>query len=252
MARKAMHSTSAALGFRICGMQCFNRHTRTVKCFDKYFGQQVKLNAMVRTLALFFCGSDGAEPPHGDFRGLIEVLLTKLESLIAIVSHLPGRRFWGSSLLVCFDAALADEASSEGFLKSVRLKMIDFANSESVGGDHPDLEYLCGLQNLRLYLQSMLSPHALEGPRPEQLVSPPSPRQQDLEQERCREAMLSKFPSNPGAEPADETEHRNLQDNAVTVSGATGGTLRREVGSNLVREDSSKGLASARISALFK
>eukprot|EP00930_Biecheleria_cincta_P004281 TRINITY_DN105187_c0_g1_i1.p1 TRINITY_DN105187_c0_g1~~TRINITY_DN105187_c0_g1_i1.p1 ORF type:complete len:650 (-),score=114.43 TRINITY_DN105187_c0_g1_i1:76-2025(-) len=225
MAAKAERTTSASLGFRICGMQCFDEETRTTKRYDKYWGQRITADAMTETLALFF-SHDVKQVPTGLGRELIEKVLENLKTLEAAL-QLPGMRFWGSSLLIFFDAAHADDKRRDEFLASVRLKMIDYANFTDVGGDSPDLEFLCGVKNIQIFLESILQGAVDDKSVLGNLSSPPSPEQQDMEQQRAWEALQAAGCN--GGENLSEGEQANMAlNNAKTVSGATGRTLLRE------------------------
>lgn len=247
MAAKAAQSTSAALGFRVCGMQGFDRVTGQVQRHDKYWGQRVTVESMSRTLAMFF--SLGLDRPRGSLAGvsasLVMAVVKKLERLESLLRQLPGKRFWGSSVLIFFDAGVAEEVSRESCLRSVQVKIIDFANFQDVGGEMPDQEYLCGIANVRMFLEALLRDQSPGGPLAGSLVPPPAAEVQDLEQERARERLKqatsapAKEGSPVGVGTDDET---NLAANAQTISGATGRTLLREIAPrHLVRPGSQSG-----------
>jgi len=235
MAAKAARSTSAALGFRICGMQSYDAETGTIQRYDKYWGQQISQESMYKTLATFFsrgCRSEHAQPGiHGVSRILAEAVVEELGKLEATLRQLRGKRFWGSSLLIFFDAALAHESKRDEFLKSVQLKMIDFANFEEVGGEEPDEEYLCGVSNIRSYLQTMLD----GGSAAPKLIPPPPPAKQDQEQQKAWEALQAgRSPKNSQLRARTKSNSsraggKEEDVNVTTVSGATGRTLLREL-----------------------
>jgi len=243
MAAKAAQSTSAILGFRVCGMQGFDRVTGQVKRHDKYWGQRVTVESMSRTLAMFF--SLGLDRPHGSLAGvsatLVEVVVKKLERLESLLKQLSGMRFWGSSVLIFFDAGVVDEDSRESCLRSVQVKIIDFANFQDVGGELPDQEYLCGISNLRMFLEALLRNPSLDGPPASSLVPPPPSEVQDLEQERARQRLkqVKSAPAQEGSTIGTGTDDEtNLAANAQTISGATGRTLLREIAPrHLLRPD---------------
>merc|ERR1712150_29502 len=101
----------------------------------------------------------------------------KLGRLESILQQLPGKRFWGSSLLIFFDAGAAEEGNLGRCMSSVRVKIIDFANFQDVGNDLPDSEYLCGINNARMFLLELL-----HGQPTNLLVPSPPAEVQDLEQ----------------------------------------------------------------------
>jgi len=229
MAKKAAQTTSATVGFRVCGMQFFDHRSGQVQRFDKYWGQNVTLESMSKTLAMFFslCLNTVPGPLVGVHAALVQAVVDKLVRLESILQQLPGKRFWGSSLLIFFDAGAAEKGDLEGCLSSVQVKIIDFANFHNVGGNSPDLEYLCGINNARMFLQELLHGQLLE------LVPPPPAEVQDLEQENARQ--LFRFsettPICPGSTRAIDVADDDgcLASNAQTVSGATGRTLMREI-----------------------
>eukprot|EP00429_Kryptoperidinium_foliaceum_P012988 CAMPEP_0176044732 /NCGR_PEP_ID=MMETSP0120_2-20121206/22202_1 /TAXON_ID=160619 /ORGANISM="Kryptoperidinium foliaceum, Strain CCMP 1326" /LENGTH=677 /DNA_ID=CAMNT_0017378137 /DNA_START=54 /DNA_END=2085 /DNA_ORIENTATION=+ len=245
MAAKAARSTSAALGFRICGMQSYSAETGELHRRDKYWGQQVTQEDMLGALGSFF----------GQRRRLIEAVLERLERLDEVVRRLPGLRFWGCSLLVLFDAAGVAEGQGEvpvDLSKAVHVRMIDFANFEDVGGDLPDEEYLCGLANIQAYLRALLDGSGAAGVE-HRLVPPPKPELQDAEQERAWRALQR--PASDGAEPvnADDIGVANLEANALTISGAVGRALSRELGAlAFFRPDEEVTRDSSRLDDLFQ
>merc|ERR1712241_1361135 len=117
-------------------------------------------------------------PLVGVSAALVEAVVDKLGRLESILQQLPGKRFWGSSLLIFFDAGAAEQGNLRSCMSSVRVKIIDFANFQDVGNNLPDLEYLCGIKNARIFLQGLLN-----GQPTNQLVPSPPAEVQDLEQE---------------------------------------------------------------------
>lgn len=231
MAKKAAQSTSATLGFRICGMRCYNPETKGIKHYDKYWGQRVSVETMTESLTLFFPNDPNHRngPMVGIWRNLLDLVIEKLGQLESTLQQLRGLRFWGSSLLVGFDAALAEEERREDFLKSVRLNIIDFANFEDVGGDKPDEEYLCGLQNLQVFLKGVLEGSPSDW-IPGDLTPPPPAEAQDEEQDRVWRALQAKSPSHHAL--VDMEQEANFMANARTISGAVGRPLLRELASH--------------------
>lgn len=250
MAAKAAKTTSAALGFRICGMQCYNAEEDTLQRYDKYWGQQVTVESMCKTLSMFFTSRPGDHQQslkNGVLRDLVELLIEKVEALETALRRLNGMRFWGSSLLVLFDGALAEESTKQKFLRSVRLKIIDFANFESVSSELPDTEFLCGISNIRTCLQAILEECSFDV-WSSRLMQPPSPEVQDAEQEQARKTLEANlFPATlgkPTGDPDIRRSHANLKDSAATVSGATGKTLMKELAAHLTVPAADCGLSA--------
>ncbi|CAE8600502.1 unnamed protein product, partial [Polarella glacialis] len=258
MAAKAAHSTSAALGFRICGMTCFDPNTKATKRYDKYWGQKVSVESMGQALAMFFpsgTSDSSTQPMQGVWRSVLKTTIEKLGKLETTLQQLPGMRFWGSSLLVVFDAGLVEgEASEEALLRSVRLKIIDFANFEHVGGDCADEEYLCGVRNIRVHLEAIL--HGLGSASEEwirsRLSAPPPAELQDADEERVWQARKNESSRSPRAARKSSTNNISNNSNNInntmtpdedsnlprspsgahTISGATGRQLLRELSSH--------------------
>lgn len=92
----------------------------------------------------------------------------------------PTLRFWSASLLFVFDGApLLSGGNPDELLKTAKVKMIDFANAtEFEECDQPDTEYLCGLDNLLVFLQAIRNGEKLDWIE-KRLITPPTPDEQD-------------------------------------------------------------------------
>jgi len=202
MAAKALRTTSAALGFRICGFRACSPEDGTLQFRDKYWCQKLDMDTLVETMDFFF-------PSVGGVRTLmLDRIIDKLTRLRDIVLELPGLRFWSSSLLLAFDGELLLEGPPEAFLASVQMRMIDFAHSVNVGGEEPDREFLCGVDNLRVYLEA-LRQHETASERQawiqQQLVPPPPPEVYDAEQQAAALSLESRWGDE--IENLPESEH---------------------------------------------
>lgn len=140
---KCANSTSAAMGVRICGMQVYKEDDFVF--YDKYHGRNLTPLGFKQSLKEYLNGQ----------KQLLEhlpVLLRKLSRLSKIITALKGYRFYGSSLLVIYDAS--------GNKKKIDVRMIDFAKSLTPDQDSseftcppekpndPDHGYLLGLKTL--------------------------------------------------------------------------------------------------------
>jgi hypothetical protein len=82
----------------------------------------------------------------------IEAFIKKLSELESVIIGLPGFRFWSGSLLVIYDPS----NDLNDVLKSVTVKMIDFANYTIIETSNDyDKEYLFGIETLLRFLKSI-------------------------------------------------------------------------------------------------
>lgn len=150
-ARKCLLTTSKQLGTRVCGMQIYDHESGMFRFKDKYYGRSLDIAGFKDALAEFL---------NNQLR-LVQGLLDRLRRLYAIIAELSDYRFYGSSLLLIYDA----DATSEMLVRT-----IDFTNCSSPrqrqrDGDlvtyppkypGPDHGYLRGLETLCTIFEQML------------------------------------------------------------------------------------------------
>lgn len=183
---KAANSTSHALGFRICG---FSTETTV---HDKYWGRKLPVVDMQSALADFFLHENASTDQR---QTLVTQLLSQVNRLHEVISQMRGWRFWNTSLLFLFDGG--------DLSKPADMRLIDFAHCTCIRGSEPDAEFLCGLQNIRTFLEAVRDGHPYELWIRERLADPPDAAVQDREED----------------EPFDEAESTRCRDTATLPGG---------------------------------
>jgi len=142
---KLIHSTSASLGFRICGLSVKTKN-KSEHFFDKYWGRNIPPERITNALAIFF--HDGEKIR----KNLLLKYIKRLKYLHEVISESIGFRFFSTSLLFVYDASLEDEVNDHPSLSDESyetIKLIDFAHCHyDKDSKEGDSNLLAGIENL--------------------------------------------------------------------------------------------------------
>jgi hypothetical protein len=182
---KSKSTISHQVGFRLCGAQLYKDGEESIAFYNKYFGRLQDLEGTFSVLGSFFASVRSEKIRQK----IINLCLSKLDELRAVIRSLKGFRFWSGSLLLVLDSAVSDEEAVE---HSVILKMIDFSNYTRLGSEKFDQEYDFGIESLQLFLRAILHGDTVAAVIP-QPRNPPDIREQDEELKTAVEAYRAKF-----------------------------------------------------------
>ena len=117
-------STSASLGARLLGLQTYDRERHRFALKDKYYGRTLSEDGLQQCLGEFVAG-------YGGVATSVAEQVAQLREAVKLTTW----RFWGSSVLVVFDAE-----SHEAALKTVTVRLIDFGTCQMTPPPGPNGE----------------------------------------------------------------------------------------------------------------
>lgn len=118
MTAKCKATTSACMGFRLCGMKVYNVTTQSYAYRDKYFGRRVKPHEVMEALEMFFHNGNSVQAD------MIPMILQEVYGLIKVVQKCSTHRFFSASLLLIYEGDVRMD-------RRVTVKLIDFAHTTS-------------------------------------------------------------------------------------------------------------------------
>ncbi|XP_002166708.2 inositol hexakisphosphate kinase 1 [Hydra vulgaris] len=142
--KRALESTSAALGVRLCGMMVYQCDTGVYSFTDKYQGRRFSNEDFFYAIKRFFFNGIRYRTE------LLSSLITKLLILLEQIEKIECCRFYCSSLLILYDG---HEDEGYQIVPRIDVKMIDFAQTRVK--DEPtnyhvgtDRGYILGIKTL--------------------------------------------------------------------------------------------------------
>eukprot|EP00040_Diaphanoeca_grandis_P037602 m.246249 g.246249 ORF g.246249 m.246249 type:complete len:395 (-) comp33847_c0_seq6:97-1281(-) len=155
---KANSTTTATLGFRICGSQVYSQEMKKFLCHDKYYGRTLTTSTISDSLREYFELNTGKNPRVcGRGKKTILALVKRLGELKQVVEAQKGFRFYSSSLLLLYEG---DVNASDA---QIDVRIIDFAhtsackdNCDLEDSSIPDTGFLFGLDNLSNRLKALI------------------------------------------------------------------------------------------------
>ncbi|XP_061186100.1 inositol hexakisphosphate kinase 3-like [Saccostrea echinata] len=157
-----LSSTSASLGFRMCGIQVYKNDTKSYVSHDKYFGRGLDKNGVRDEMNNFF--HDGLSLR----KDVIASIVTKLRQMVAALDTQGAFKLFSCSLLILYegDIPLANDKGvpsvpSIDVQCNTDIRLIDFANAiETSSCNKQDLSTKAGIRfgikNLITLLEELL------------------------------------------------------------------------------------------------
>ncbi|KAF0749973.1 hypothetical protein AaE_006866 [Aphanomyces astaci] len=143
---KCAKTTSATLGFRLCGMQIYQPADGRYVLRDKHWGRLLQPEDIPPALRFFLSTGDALRIDA------VEQLASRLRELQAVIERTTGIRFWGASLLLVYEGDLAVPSTTV----RTDVRLIDFANCHHDPSlVTPDDGLLLGLDNLIAHLDQI-------------------------------------------------------------------------------------------------
>ncbi|KYQ89313.1 hypothetical protein DLAC_09972 [Tieghemostelium lacteum] len=117
MDEKCRNTTSATMGFRVCGLKVYDQKNSVYSNFDKFFGRKLT-DADVPSIICKFI-DNGLRHRNEILTGISK----RLYQLISLFEQQQCFKFYGSSLLLIYDGQSTNLQDAK-----INIKMVDFAN----------------------------------------------------------------------------------------------------------------------------
>ncbi|XP_048731731.1 inositol hexakisphosphate kinase 3-like isoform X2 [Ostrea edulis] len=150
-----MSTTSASLGFRMCGIQVYKNDSKSYISHDKYFGRGLDKNGVRDEMMNFF---------HDGFslrKDAITSIITKLRHMLVALDTQRAFKLFSCSLLILYegDSTLARDVHNKPLLDIQTcindVRLIDFANAiETSNCSNEDITSKAGI---RFGIKSLIS-----------------------------------------------------------------------------------------------
>jgi len=184
---KSEMSTTAKLGVRLCGLQVYHVPTKKYIYVNKYKGRQCSVDGFKRILFMFLYNGSCLR------LDVVDVVLTKLRDLHETVSKLKSYRFFSSSLLIGYDAAVSPPLSPS--------LALDATTDPETG--------CCVALNQKYAIQ----------PEPKEQLQ--MQQQQSLQQQQQRQALATSSMVNKNVSPLNASPSSNSNAPSVTSSSSS-------------------------------